>query len=147
MAKMAKKMPINCNKGRRVTVGSHGKFQLKINYLNEGNANPDTGKHSGLVFHLLGQLWDAANGVKSVWGVQAQNHVQTTAGRVFLATAVGDVIALAECCVGPVGVVLDTTAVNLQGRKRLSNDSPKVDVNKILHSALSSSSLSLLRVR
>jgi hypothetical protein len=31
------------------------------NQLNEGNANPNTGKHTCLVFDLLGELRDASD--------------------------------------------------------------------------------------
>jgi len=45
------------------------------NQLNEGNANPNTGKHTCLVFDLLGELRDASDCPQSFISVGTQDHV------------------------------------------------------------------------
>jgi hypothetical protein len=84
------------------------------NQLNEGNANPNTGKHTCLVFDLLGELRDASDCPESFVSVGTQDHIGSAANCVLLATAVWDIDAMAEGCVCPVSVILDTTAVNLK---------------------------------
>lgn len=81
--------------------------------LNECNANSNASKYTSLVFYLFCKFGYAANSPKSLICVGTQDHIKTAADCILFAAAIWNIYSMAEGCVGPVCVILNTTAMNL----------------------------------